>query len=165
MLYMSRIILGIDPGFAILGWGIIESNGGGRRIENVQWGAILTKSGEPIENRLLKIYQELKVIIDLYNPNEIALEKVFFNNNAKTIIGVAQVQGLVFLLSAIMDIPIFQYTPLQAKNALTGYGVANKQQVQNMLKLILKLEDFPRPDDAADAVALAFCHLQTRKYL
>lgn len=162
---MSRIILGIDPGFAILGWGIIESKDGSRNIENVQWGAILTKSGEPIEERIFKVYQELKTIIDLYKPNEIVMEKVFFNNNAKTIIGVAQIQGIVFLLSAIMNLPIFQYTPLQAKSALTGYGVANKQQVQNMLKLVLKLEDFPRPDDAADAVALAFCHLQTKKYL
>ena len=156
---MSKI-LGIDPGFAILGWGIVDSGD----TNNVQWGAIKTKSTDKIENRLHIIYNGLIDLVNLYKPSEITMEKVFFNNNAKTVIRVGQVQGIILLISAMKDIPIYEYTPLQVKNALTGYGAADKKQIQNMLKLLLKLDDVPRPDDAADGVALALCHLQTHRF-
>ena len=161
---MSKVILGIDPGFAILGWGIINSLNRDN-INSVEWGAISTKSSINIEARLFKIYNDLVDVIDKYKPDEIAIEKVFFNNNAKTAITVGQAQGVVFLLSAMRNIPIFQYTPLQVKSGLTGYGVADKKQVQNMLKLVLKLDTIPKPDDAADGVAIALCHLQTNRFL
>ena len=156
---MSKI-LGIDPGFAILGWGIVEE----KDAKNVQWGAIKTKSTDKIEDRLYIIYNGLIDLVNLYKPTEIAMEKVFFNNNAKTVIRVGQVQGIILLISAMKGIPIYEYTPLQVKNALTGYGTADKKQIQNMLKLLLKLDDVPRPDDAADGVALALCHLQTHRF-
>ena len=159
---MSKI-LGIDPGFAILGWGIVESSSN-KTTCNVEWGVIKTHLDNKIEDRIYMIYEGLLDLLNLYKPTEIAMEKVFFNNNAKTAIRVSQVQGVIILLSVIKKIPIFEYTPLQVKSALTGYGVADKKQVQNMLKLLLKLDDVPRPDDAADGVAIAMCHLQTHKF-
>ncbi len=161
---VKRTIIGVDPGFAILGWGIITGHDI-NKIDNVEWGAITTKSVDSIEERLLKIYNELNEIIDYYKPQEISLEKVFFNSNAKTVISVGQSQGIVLLIAAQRNISISQYTPLQVKSALTGYGKAPKKQIQNMLKLLLHLEDVPRPDDAADGVALALCHMQTQMSL
>jgi crossover junction endodeoxyribonuclease RuvC len=160
---MSKKILGVDPGFAILGWGFIEGVGISN-VNTVEWGAITTSSKEKIEDRLLLIYKELSNIVSLFKPDEIALEKLFFNTNSKTVISVGQSQGIVLLIAALNKIPIYQYTPLQVKNSLTGYGVANKKQIQNMLKLVLKLDDIPKPDDAADGIALALCHLQTNIY-
>jgi crossover junction endodeoxyribonuclease RuvC len=161
---IKRTIIGVDPGFAILGWGIIQGVDASK-VDNVEWGAITTKAHDNIEERLLKIYNELNEIIDLYKPQEISLEKVFFNSNAKTVISVGQSQGIVLLIAAQRNIPIYQYTPLQVKSALTGYGVADKKQIQNMLKLLLRLSDVPKPDDAADGVALALCHMQTQRGL
>lgn len=157
------IVLGIDPGFAILGWGIVESLDKENK-EKVFWGAIKTKAQSNIEDRLHIIYDGVVDLVKLYKPQEIAMEKVFFNNNAKTAIRVGQVQGVILLISSMYSIPIFEYTPLQVKSALTGYGVADKKQVQNMLKLLLKLDDVPHPDDAADGIALALCHLQTHRF-
>ena len=157
------IVLGIDPGFAILGWGIVESLDKENK-EKVFWGAIKTEAQSNIEDRLHIIYDGVVDLVKLYKPQEIAMEKVFFNNNAKTAIRVGQVQGVILLISSMYSIPIFEYTPLQVKSALTGYGVADKKQVQNMLKLLLKLDDVPHPDDAADGIALALCHLQTHRF-
>ena len=161
---MSKKILGIDPGFAILGWGFIEGEGISR-VDKVEWGAITTSPKETIDKRLLVIYNELSNIIKMYDPDEISLEKLFFNTNSKTVISVGQSQGIALVLAALNNKPIYQYTPLQVKNSLTGYGVSNKKQIQNMLKLVLKLDEIPKPDDAADGIALALCHLQTNRYI
>lgn len=153
-------ILGIDPGYAILGWGILELKG--NKFIPVDYGAITTKAKEPMEKRLQKIYVELTEIIDKYEPKEAAIEELFFNNNAKTAIMVGQARGVAILACVNKGLEISEYTPLQIKQGLCGYGRAEKKQIQQMVKTILNLREVPKPDDTADAVAAAICHGHSR---
>ena len=150
------IILGIDPGFAIVGWGVVEYKAS--RFNLIDCGAILTKAGLDIEERLLIIYEELSAIIDKYHPDEMAIEELFFNTNQKTAVNVAQARGTILLAARQKGVKINEYTPLQVKQSVVGYGRAEKSQVIEMTRIILKLDKKPKPDDTADALAIAICH-------
>ena len=149
-------IIGIDPGYAIMGWGILDLKG--NKFSVVDYGSITTDAGEDAAKRLQHIYAELGAIIAKYEPEEAAIEELFFNNNAKTVILVGEARGIAVLACANAGLEISEYTPLQIKQALVGYGRADKKQVQAMVKAILNLKEVPRPDDTADAVAAAICH-------
>ena len=150
------IILGIDPGIAIVGWGVIDFTG--NKMKPIGFGAITTPAHTPITSRLKSIYDELVKIIDTYKPEAMAVEELFFNTNVKTAITVAHARGIVLLCASQKGIPDFEYTPLQVKQALTGYGRADKAQMQSMVKIMLGLNAVPKPDDVADALAIAICH-------
>ncbi len=149
-------ILGIDPGYAIIGWGVIDYEK--NHFSTVDYGAIFTKAGEPFEKRLEVIFDDVSAIIARYTPDVMSIEKLFFNTNAKTAIDVSQARGVTLLAAVKKKIPIFEYTPLQVKQSVVGYGRAEKQQVQEMTKIILHLPKIPKPDDTADSLALAICH-------
>lgn len=149
-------IIGIDPGYAIMGWGILDLKG--NKFSVVDYGSITTDAGVDAAKRLQHIYAEIGAIIAKYEPEEAAIEELFFNNNAKTVILVGEARGIAVLACANAGLEISEYTPLQIKQALVGYGRADKKQVQAMVKAILNLKEVPRPDDTADAVAAAICH-------
>ncbi len=149
-------IIGIDPGYAIVGYGLLDYNGG--RFSVVEYGAITTKKDTPFEKRLCEIYIDYCYILDKYKPDALSMERLYFNTNQKTAIDVAQARGIIVMATAQRDIVINEYTPLQVKQAVVGYGRAVKKQVQDMTKRILSLESVPKPDDTADALALAICH-------
>ncbi len=151
-------ILGIDPGFAIVGWGIIESARG--RVRPVAYGAITTPAHTPIESRLLMIENDLEAIIEKYKPEEMAVEELFFNTNITTGIAVAEARGVIICTAHKHGVKISEYTPLQVKQAVVGYGKAEKNQVIAMVTSLLKLQKPPKPDDIADALAIALCHSQ-----
>ncbi len=153
-------IIGIDPGYAIMGWGILDLKG--NKFSVVDYGSITTDAGVDAAKRLQHIYAELGAIIAKYEPEEAAIEELFFNNNAKTVILVGEARGIAVLACANAGLDISEYTPLQIKQALVGYGRADKKQVQAMVKAILNLKEVPRPDDTADAVAAAICHGHSR---
>lgn len=153
-------IIGIDPGYAIMGWGILDLKG--NKFSVVDYGSITTDAGVDAAKRLQHIYAELGAIIAKYEPEEAAIEELFFNNNAKTVILVGEARGIAVLACANAGLEISEYTPLQIKQALVGYGRADKKQVQSMVKAILNLKEVPRPDDTADAVAAAICHGHSR---
>ena len=153
------IILGIDPGLAIVGWGILESHKG--RVRPIAFGAITTPAHTNIEDRLCIIEEDLKTIIEKYHPDEMAIEELFFTNNITTGINVAQARGVCMMAAFRKNQNLFEYTPLQVKQAVTGYGRAEKAQVQQMVKTILGLSAIPKPDDAADAIAIALCHARS----
>lgn len=155
------IILGIDPGIAIVGYGLIEKDGS--KIKMLEYGSIQTDSTMSTQERLEIIFNELNVIIKQYNPDEVAFEKLYHQNNSKTFINVSQARGVQILAAKINNIDLYEYTPLQIKTALTGYGRAIKIQVQESVKRILNLSDIPKPDDAADALAIAICHSFSNK--
>ena len=155
-------ILGIDPGFAITGYSIIEYKG--NHFTLINSGAILTKAGESFPDRLVKIYDDLEVIIDTYKPEVISIEELFFNNNAKTAINVAQARGVILVTARINKIPIYEYTPLQVKQAVVGYGRADKIQIQHMVKMILNETELPKLDDTTDSMAIAICHAHSCKF-
>ena len=150
------IILGIDPGTATTGYGVIRSEKG--KIQAVGYGCILTKSSGGLENRLVTIFDELTEIIKKFKPEMIAVEELFFASNAKTAISVGHARGVILLACSKAKIPVYEYTPLQIKQAVCGYGRADKQQIQKMVKALLNLEKIPKPDDAADGLAIAICH-------
>lgn len=149
-------ILGIDPGYAILGYGILDMKG--NRFSVVTYGSILTDAGMDMPSRLQVLYDRLSEIIEEYEPEEASIEELFFNNNAKTAILVGEARGVAVLACAKKGLRISEYTPLQIKQALVGYGRADKKQVQAMVKAILNLDKVPKPDDTADALAAAICH-------
>ena len=149
-------ILGIDPGYAIVGYGIVDY--AKNRFATVGYGAVTTKAKTPFETRLADIYNDMLSIIDKYNPDELAIEKLYFNTNTTTAIDVAQARGVIVLAAENSGIPVFEYTPLQVKQSITGYGRAEKRQVMEMVKSFLNLQKVPKPDDTADALALAVCH-------
>ncbi|MBF1153663.1 MAG: crossover junction endodeoxyribonuclease RuvC [[Eubacterium] sulci] len=153
-------IIGIDPGYAIMGWGILDLKG--NKFSVVDYGSITTDAGVDASKRLQHIYAELGAIIAKYQPEEAAIEELFFNNNAKTVILVGEARGIAVLACANAGLEISEYTPLQIKQALVGYGRADKKQVQAMVKAILNLKEVPKPDDTADAVAAAICHGHSR---
>jgi crossover junction endodeoxyribonuclease RuvC len=150
------IIFGIDPGIATTGYGIIEKKGNSHTL--LDYGVIITKKETPFSKRLLLLASDLATIIKTYNPETIAIEDLFFNNNAKTAMVVAQARGVIMLTAEQSNASVFSYTPLQVKSAVTGHGFADKKQVQYMVRRLLNLQKTPRPDDAADALALAICH-------
>jgi len=150
------IILGIDPGYAIVGVGVIEYTG--NKFRPIAYDAITTHAKMATTLRLKTIYDDINYCLDKYKPDAVAIEELFFNNNAKTAIAVAQARGVLVVSATNRDIPVYEYTPLQIKQAVTGYGRADKQQVQQMVKMLLNLDAVPKPDDAADALAIAICH-------
>lgn len=154
--YVKMIILGIDPGYAIVGYGVInyEAN----RFRVLDYGAITTPAGMPFVERLDIIYNSLNELFEKYRPQAMAIEKLFYNTNAKTVIDVAQARGVTVLSAYRHNTEIFEYTPLQVKQSVVGYGRAEKKQVQEMTRVILNLEKVPKPDDTADALAMAICH-------
>ena len=152
-------ILGIDPGYAIVGYGLLDYDNMSFRVVN--YGAITTAAGLPFEKRLAEIYDDMCSILDMFHPDCVSMEKLYFNTNITTGIDVAQARGVTVLSCAQRGIPIYEYTPLQVKAAVTGYGRAGKRQMQEMTRSILRLKAIPKPDDAADALAIAVCHGRT----
>ncbi|MBO5355183.1 MAG: crossover junction endodeoxyribonuclease RuvC [Clostridia bacterium] len=150
------VILGIDPGLAIVGWGVLEYCKG--RFKSLGYGSIQTPAGMKTEQRLAKIYADFNTIIDHFHPDEMAVEELFFTNNITTGIRVAEARGIVLLCGEQKGIRISEYTPMQVKQAVVGYGKAEKKQVITMVTSILKLPAPPKPDDTADALAIAICH-------
>lgn len=155
-------ILGIDPGFAITGYSIIDYQG--NKFKLIDSGAVTTKAGESFPLRLTKIYDDLSMIIDEYKPDAISVEELFFNNNVKTAINVAQARGVVLVVGCQKQIPTYEYTPLQIKQAVAGYGRADKIQVQKMVKAILNVEKLPKLDDITDSMAAAICHAHSARF-
>ena len=156
-------ILGVDPGYAILGWGVIQYNASLHRL--IACGTVKTEKDTPLSERLKDIYTGLVEIIIQYRPDVCAVEELFFNSNQKTAIRVGEARGAAILACANEGLPVFEYTPLQIKQALTGYGRAEKHQIQEMVRQILGLKQAPRPDDAADAVAAAICHANSSVFI
>lgn len=154
------IVLGIDPGTATTGYGFLNETSRGD-IQVIDYGVILTPAQMPMEQRLLSLYQQLKDLILLHRPESGAVEKLFFQRNVTTAISVGQARGVILLAFAEAQLAVDHYTPLEVKQAVVGYGVADKNQVQQMVKAILGLNEIPRPDDAADALAIAICHLHS----
>ena len=154
------VILGIDPGLATIGWGVIKYEG--TRFQTLGYGSIQTPAGLPTEERLELIYRGMITLIEKYRPNEMAVEELFFNTNITTGIAVAEARGVILCTAHSKGVKISEYTPLQVKQAVVGYGKAEKHQVIAMVTSILKLKSPPKPDDTADAVAIAICHSQCR---
>ena len=152
------ITLGIDPGLATVGFGVVESVRG-NDFNALEYGAILTKPNLSVEDRLCEIYDNVDELCKTFKPDAVSVEKLFFNTNEKTAINVAEARGVILLALKKNNIPIYEYTPLQIKQALTGYGRAEKKQIMYMVKTLLKLEKEPKPDDTADALAAAICHI------
>ena len=155
------IILGIDPGYNIIGYGVIESNG----CKVIDYGVITTPKSMSISSRLDTIYRATCELIETFKPEQVAFEELFFNTNNTTAIPVAEARGVLIVACKQYIDKLFEYTPLQIKQALTGNGRAEKKQVQFMVKSILGLSSVPKPDDAADALAVAICHMQTNSFI
>ncbi len=149
-------ILGIDPGYAIIGFGVLDYNK--KDFSVVEFGAITTTPDMSFQQRLKTIFDDLNYVIDKYKPDVMSMEKLFYNTNQKTVIDVAQARGVISLCAVNHALDFFEYTPLQVKQSVVGYGRAEKKQVQEMTRQILKLKQVPKPDDTADALALAICH-------
>ena len=153
------LVLGIDPGYAIVGFGLLETERGKQRL--VKYGVITTPAGIPIQSRLMDIERDMNELLDTFRPDCLAIEELFFNTNVTTAINVAQARGVILLSAAKHGVPIYEYTPLQVKQAVVGYGRAEKKQVMDMTMRLLCLEQKPKPDDAADAIAIALCHARS----
>lgn len=150
------VILGIDPGYAIVGWGAVQYRGNCFSVAG--YGAITTPAKTEFSSRLEAIYDQMMVLFAQYQPEAMAVEKLFFNTNTTTAIQVAEARGCVLLAAKKNDVPVYEYTPLQVKQSVTGYGQAEKKQVMEMTRMLLRLEQVPKPDDTADALAVAICH-------
>ena len=155
------LVLGIDPGTAITGYGLVE--GEDDDLTLLAYGAITTSSDQPLPERLQRIYQELTALIEDRQPTAVAVEELFFSKNVRTALSVGQARGVALLAAANARLPIHEYTPLQVKQAIAGYGRATKGQVQQMVRMLLDLDSVPQPDDAADAIAVAICHIHSAK--
>lgn len=156
------IILGIDPGTATTGYGVVtEDTVGEARL--LRCGVIETQAGTPMPLRLMTIHREVNALIREFEPDAVVVEMLFFGRNVTTALTVGQARGVVLLAAAQADLPIFEYKPAEVKQALAGYGGADKRQMQEMVRVLLGLDDIPRPDDAADAVAVAVCHLHSQR--
>jgi len=153
------VILGIDPGLAIVGWGVVEY--AANRFRPLAYGSIRTEAGLPVQERLFQIHENLSRIIEKYRPDAMAVEELFFQNNVTTGIVVAEARGVILLCARQNGVPVYEYTPMQVKQAVVGYGKAEKQQVIAMVTMLLGLKEPPRPDDTADALAIAVCHGHT----
>ena len=152
-------ILGIDPGVAIVGFGVLDCAGAAQKM--VQYGAINTPAGMPLAARLTLIESDLTELIQQFQPDEMAIEELFFSKNITTGIAVAHARGVILYTAQRMHLPVYEYTPMQIKQAVVGYGLADKHQVMDMTRRLLKLKSIPRPDDAADALAIAICHARS----
>lgn len=150
------IIMGIDPGFAITGYGVVKYEG--NKFSVIEYGAITTSASMELPGRLLHLHDRLEELIERYKPDNIAIEELFFNKNIKTALTVGHGRGVAILAAAKSGVEVFEYTPLQVKQAVAGYGRAEKVQIQQMVKIILNLPAIPKPDDVADALAIAICH-------
>ncbi|NLG33226.1 MAG: crossover junction endodeoxyribonuclease RuvC [Syntrophomonadaceae bacterium] len=155
------LVLGIDPGTARMGYGLVQYLDG--KIKLINYGLITTSSSMTVAERLLKINDQLQLLIEDNRPDAVAVEQLFYNKNAKTIITVAESRGVAIMTAARAKIEVAEYTPLQVKQAVVGFGNADKRQVQEMVKRILSMDQLPKPDDAADAIAIAICHLHSYK--
>lgn len=154
------LVLGIDPGFALTGWCVLKKQ---NEPKLIAYGCITTAKNKDLSIRILELFNQLKKIIKKYKPNIIALEKIFFNTNAKTAFMVGEARGVIKICSLLNNIPLIEFTPLQIKSCIVGYGRADKNQVQQMIKVLLKLDKIPKPDDAADAAAtaLTYCYYKS----
>jgi crossover junction endodeoxyribonuclease RuvC len=153
-------VLGLDPGTARMGWGIVE---GAEEPRVVAYGTLTTPAGQPLAGRLHSLFQELREIVAHYGPDTAALEELFFARNVRTAFAVGQARGAALVALAEAGLPVHEYSPLEVKMAVTGYGVAEKAQVQEMVRALLGLAEIPRPDDAADALAVALCHFHSAR--
>ncbi|MEG1640579.1 MAG: crossover junction endodeoxyribonuclease RuvC [Ruthenibacterium sp.] len=149
-------ILGIDPGYAIVGFGTLDYTA--NRFTTLQYGAITTQAHTAFENRLCEVFDDMTQLLENTKPDALAIETLFFQSNQKTVMAVAEARGVILLAARKAQVPIFEYTPLQVKQSVSGYGKATKKQVQEMTKTILRLDKIPKPDDTADALAMAICH-------
>lgn len=149
------VVLGIDPGLALTGWSILEKK---PELKLLAYGCIKTSKEQKQEKRLLKIFEDLQEIIKKYKPKIVCLEKIFFNTNAKTALTIGEVRGVIKTCALLNNLSVFEFTPLQIKNCIAGYGRAEKKQMQKMVKVLLGLKQIPKPDDAADAVAAALTY-------
>lgn len=150
------IILGIDPGLATLGYGVIEADNNRRRL--IQFGTLTTPAGQPMPQRLRAIFQGMNQLMDIYRPDDVAFEELFFSKNITTGMAVSAARGVALVAVVQRTDNLYEYTPMQIKQAVTGYGGADKHQVQQMVKMLLNMKDIARPDDAADALAVALTH-------
>lgn len=154
-------VLGIDPGTAITGYGLVDESEQGLAL--VDCGVITTPSDQPLAQRLQTIYHDLSAVIEQHQPQAAAVEELFFSRNVRTALSVGHARGVAMLALADAGLDVFEYKPLEVKQAIAGYGGADKRQVQEMVRMLLSLDEVPRPDDAADAVAVAVCHLHSRR--
>jgi crossover junction endodeoxyribonuclease RuvC len=156
-------VMGVDPGISVTGYGVIrlEDN----VLKSLCYGGIRTDSATPVQRRLKRIYDTLSETIRRYRPDAVAVEELFFNRNVNTAFAVGMARGIALLAAEMEDVPVSSYTPLQVKQAVVGYGRATKNQIQQMVKVLLGLEEIPTPDDAADALALAICHINSHRLL
>ena len=152
-------ILGIDPGLETTGYGVIQNLGDRDQSQYVECGVLTTKAGQPTSKRLKILFQELQALVDEFKPSVLSIERVFFSKNVKSAMKVSEARGVVLLVAGLAEIPVHEHTPLQIKRIVTGYGKAEKRQVQEMIKRRLDLDEIPRPDDAADAVGIALCYI------
>lgn len=150
------LILGVDPGTAITGYGLVEQQG--QRLTAQTYGVIRTPAGRPLSERLKQIYDRMTALIQEYKPDALVVEELFFNKNTRTALAVGQARGVILLAAAMQGLTVTEYTPLQVKMAVVGYGRAEKRQVQEMVRILLRLKTTPKPDDAADALAIAICY-------
>jgi len=158
----ESVVLGIDPGTAILGYGVVR---GERDPAMVAYGVVRTQAKTPPEKRLQLLYDGVSRLIAQYLPDCVAVEQLFFSKNVTTALPVMQARGVVLLAAANADLPVFEYRPIEVKQAITGYGKADKPQMQEMVRILLHLDTIPQPDDAADALAIAICHLHSARYI
>jgi len=156
------LVIGIDPGTAITGYGLVREEIDGS-LTVVDYGAIVTPPDQPMYRRLLLLYQDLLELLLLHHPDSGAVEKLFFARNARTALSVGQARGVALLALAAREVPLVEYTPLEVKQAVAGYGGAGKKQVQQMVRALLGMEALPQPDDAADALAIAICHVHSAR--
>jgi len=155
------LVLGIDPGTAITGWGLVGKEG--NELTLVDYGTVRTSQDSPMPQRLQTIYGELGRVISCHHPTAVAVEQLFFSKNVRTAMAVGQARGVALLAVADGGVPLHEYTPLQVKQSVCGYGKATKEQVQKLVQMLLSLDFVPQPDDAADAIAVAICHLHSER--
>lgn len=155
------LVLGVDPGLATTGYGLVHE--AENELQAIAYGVVTTPARRPLAERLQQLYRELAALIERYRPDEGAVEELFFSRNVRTAMSVGQARGVALLALADANVPVAEYTPLTIKQAVSGFGGADKIQVQTMVKMLLKLESVPRPDDAADALAVAICHLHSAR--
>lgn len=156
------IIFGIDPGIAIVGYGVLEYQG--NKFNVLDYGVVQTSNEYTFPTRLKMVYDEISLLLEKYKPDALAIEELFFNKNAKTAITIGQARGVQILAAVNKGIEVYEYTPLQVKQGVVGYGRADKRQVQEMVKILLNLDKIPKPDDAADALAVAICHAHSGNF-
>ncbi len=157
-------VLGLDPGTAIMGWGVVDSDAGGANLRMVDYGALTTRAKAPLAERLPLLYAGVLAVIDQHQPEVMSVEELFFTKNITTAISVGHARGVAILAAAHRNLSVFEYTPLQVKQAVAGYGRADKNQIQEMVRMMLGLSVIPQPDDAADGLALAICHIHSARF-